>query len=259
MSRTPVPRSLLAVTVAVVALIAAVPGPAVLGQDITPLDEASALLASELNTIEVIERVGPSVVAVTVSVRGETMLPFEDAPRDGVPEDFQRFFGDREPVQQSSGSGFLIGSVGEPYLVTNFHVVEGALEPQTVEFRDGAEIEVTFPADTDELIPVDVVGVNPSEGGTAVRVSEGPRHLEDTVCVSDRLDAQAGWPCETRVGDPLLAGGDEPFEDDRPECRLVYLGQGLPVINECRRPLVLQSPRLAKNSSMSSKAWTSPR
>ena len=109
MSRTPTPRRLLAATVALAALIAAVPGPAVLGQDVTPLDEASALLATELNTIEVIERFGPSVVAVTVSVRGTTMLPFEGAPGDGepgneVPDDFQRFFGDQEPVQQSSGS-----------------------------------------------------------------------------------------------------------------------------------------------------------
>ncbi len=142
------------VAVTIAALVAVGIGPNATAQDITPLDEPSALLADELNTIEVIDRFGASVVAVSVTVRGEAMSPFGAAP-DG-------FFGDDMPLQQSSGSGFLIQFEGDPFLVTNFHVVEGALEQGSSDLTDGAEVSVTFPADPDASIPVDVVGVNPS-------------------------------------------------------------------------------------------------
>jgi S1-C subfamily serine protease len=183
-----------------------VPGSTVFGQGVTPLDEASALLATELNTIEVIERFGPSVVAVTVSVRGETTLPLDGVPDDQVPDDFrdfERFFGDQEPVQQSAGSGFLIESDGEPYLVTNFHVVEGALEPQTVEFRDGAEIGVTFPTEADELIPVDVIGVNPSFDLALLR-------LQDLAKLPSAEPLTMADPEGLRVGQKTVAIGN-PF------------------------------------------------
>ena len=142
------------VAVTIAALVAVGIGPNATAQDITPFDEPRALLADELNTIEIIDRFGASVVAVSVAVRGEAMSPFGAAP-DG-------FFGDDMPVQQSSGSGFLIEFQGDPFLVTNFHVVEGALEQGSSDLIDGAEVGVTFPADPDASIPVDVVGVNPS-------------------------------------------------------------------------------------------------
>ena len=160
-------KRLIAVAPVTLALaIAAVgPGPAAFAQDTIRFDEASALLANELNTIDVIDRFGASVVAVSIAVRGETMSPFEGLPDDEVPDDYRRFkqfFGDEPPVQQSSGSGFLIQFEGDPFLITNFHVVEAALEPDTAEYREGAAISVTFPADADEAVAVAVVGVNPS-------------------------------------------------------------------------------------------------
>ncbi|MFV2063486.1 MAG: S1C family serine protease [Chloroflexota bacterium] len=158
-------RSLAPAGLLLASLLAVGPAQVTLGQQISPIDEPAALLASELNTIEVIEQFGPSVVAVNVAVRGEVMLPFEDTPAGEVPEgfrDFQRFFGDEQPVQRSSGSGFLIEFDDQPFLVTNFHVVKGALKDDTVDFLDGAEITVTFPADTDRAMLVDVIGVNPS-------------------------------------------------------------------------------------------------
>ena len=150
----------LALAVAAVGL-----GPAAFAQDTIRFDEAGALLANEINTIDVIDRFGASVVAVSVAVRGETMSPFEGLPDDEVPDDYRRFkqfFGDEPPVQQSSGSGFLIEFEGDPFLITNFHVVEAALEPDTAEYREGAAISVTFPADADGTVAVAVVGVNPS-------------------------------------------------------------------------------------------------
>ncbi|MFO7532020.1 MAG: trypsin-like peptidase domain-containing protein [Candidatus Limnocylindrales bacterium] len=153
------------VAVVIAALVTVGIGPNATAHDITPIDEASALLADELNTVEVIDRFGDSVVSVSVSVRGELMSPFANVPEDEVPDEYRRFrefYGDEPPAQESSGSGFLIESDDDPFLVTNFHVVESALRPDSTDLLEGAEINVTFPADTDTQVAVDVVGVNPS-------------------------------------------------------------------------------------------------
>jgi S1-C subfamily serine protease len=148
--------------------------PAVLAQDEAGFDEASALLANERNTIDVIERFGPSVVAVNVAIAG-LEPPVGGPPPGAGPDDFRRFqdfFGDDEFVARSNGSGFLIEFEDDPYLVTNFHVVEEALEPASSLALEGAEISVTFPADAELEIPVDVIGVNPSFDLALLRVQD---------------------------------------------------------------------------------------
>jgi S1-C subfamily serine protease len=142
---------LIAVAPVTAALVAAAVGfgPTALAQNTAGFDEASALLANERNTIDVIERMGDSVVAVSVELRPDASGPFA------------QFLDADEPIPQGSGSGFLIEFQDDPFLVTNYHVVEAALEPTTADFLDGARITVTFPA-TDEPVSVDVVGVNPS-------------------------------------------------------------------------------------------------
>jgi serine protease Do len=153
------------VAIVMAALIAVSIGPNATAGGISPIDEASALLADELNTVEVIDRFGDSVVAVSVSVQGAIMRPFANVPEDEVPEEYRRFrefYGDEPPTQESSGSGFLIESDDDPFLVTNFHVVENALRPGSTDLLAGAEINVTFPADADTQVAVEVVGVNPS-------------------------------------------------------------------------------------------------
>ena len=146
-------RSIRLMTVApvTVALAAAAVGlgPTALAQIDSGFDETRALLANERNTIDVIDRMGDSVVAVNIAVRGE------------VPARFSQFFDSEAPIPQGRGSGFLIEFEEEPFLVTNDHVVEAALEPATAAPREGAEITVTFPG-SDEPVGVGVVGVNPS-------------------------------------------------------------------------------------------------
>ncbi len=189
-------KRLIAVAPVIVALAAAAvgPGPAAFAQDTVRFDEASALLANELNTIDVIDRFGASVVAVSVTIRGETTSPFEGLSDDEVPDDYRRFkqfFGDEPPVQQSAGSGFLIEFEGDPFLITNFHVVEAALEPDTTDYREGAAISVTFPADADGAVAVAVVGVNPSFDLALLQVedaSELPIAPPLTVADSDGLE-----------------------------------------------------------------------
>ena len=164
-----------------------------IAQQDTRFDEDRALLETELNTIDVIDRFGASVVAVNVAVEGEAASPFAGLPDDEVPEEYRRyrqFYGEERPTQQSSGSGFLIEFGDDPFLVTNFHVVQAALEPATSESREGAEISVTFPTDADEAIPVEVVGVNPSFDLALLQVGAGfevPRVPPLVIADSDRL------------------------------------------------------------------------
>ncbi len=128
---------------------------------IAPLDESSALLADELNTVDVIEAYGPSVVSVSVEVRGEAIDPFA-ALRDQIPPQFRDFFSlpqapNGPQVRQGAGSGFVVAG---DRLITNYHVVAEALAPNAVAFVDGATVTVTFPGSETEHA-VRVVGANP--------------------------------------------------------------------------------------------------
>ena len=144
-------KRLIAVAPVTVALAAAAVGrgPAAIAQTNPAFDEARALLANERNTIDVIQAMGDSVVAVNIAQRVDPDAPFAE------------FVDADEALPSGSGSGFLIEYEDDPFLVTNFHVVESALEPFTSDLADGAEVSVTFP-DSQEPVNVDVVGVNPS-------------------------------------------------------------------------------------------------
>ncbi len=210
-------------------------GPAVIAQQAPRFDESGALLANELNTIEVVDRFGDSVVAVSVSISGEASSPFAGLPDSQVPDDYRRFrefFGEDAPVQQSSGSGFLIAFEDDPYLVTNFHVVEAALEPQTSDFRDGAGISVTFPADVDEPVDVDVVGVNPSFDLALLRLSDDselPAAQPLTIADSDGVE----------VGQKAIAIGN-PFglESTVTSGIVSALGRFVPTIGDVPVPMI---------------------
>jgi S1-C subfamily serine protease len=129
--------------------------------------EADAFLANELNTIDVVNEFGPSVVAINVTIQGEPMQPFANVPTDQIPPQFRDllpFLEEEVPTQQSAGSGFLIDAKGSgtSYLVTNFHVVQGSLEPGTTNLLEDATITAVFPGLSEDPVPVKVVGANPS-------------------------------------------------------------------------------------------------
>jgi serine protease Do len=168
--------------------------PTVVAQETADFDEANALLASELNTIDIIDRFGASVVAVNVAVPSDEASRFDDLPEDEVPDDFRRFqqfFGDEGFVRRSNGSGFLIQVEDVPYLVTNFHVVEGALSDGSADFVDGAEINVVFPGDPDAEVAVEVIGVNPSFDLALLRLFDQdrlPQAVALTIADSDLIE-----------------------------------------------------------------------
>jgi len=104
--------------------------------------ESRDLLDDEINTIQVVERYSPSVVAVHVTVDDVRMHPMMDPGE-----------------QEGGGSGFIVDDEGR--IVTNFHVVAAALEEHSVELQENAKIRVSFLENTEKEYEVRVLGAIP--------------------------------------------------------------------------------------------------
>lgn len=97
-----------------------------------PLDDSSvgALLSLDRAMETLAARVTPAVVNVAVTSRAKAMPP----GMEQLPDDMQRFFGPgfgrnmrpQQQIEHGIGSGVLISPDG--YIVTNNHVVDGAVE-----------------------------------------------------------------------------------------------------------------------------------
>jgi len=149
----------------------------------SPSTVVPAAVATQNSYADVVSRVSPSVVTIrsTERARAGRQFPFTDDPT------FREFFGDRLPQQpqrrvQGVGSGVIINSQG--YILTNHHVVDGALEIK-VELTDNR----TFAAK--------LVGSDPPSDLAVLKIDAGNLpsvNLGD----SDRV----------RVGDVVLAIGN---------------------------------------------------
>jgi len=123
----------------------------------------------------------PAVVNILTSKASREAHPILKDPF------FRRFFGDRAPPQEqmsSLGSGVIVS--GEGYIITNFHVVEGADQIE-VGLADGRKAAARM------------VGTDPETDLAVIRISE--RNLPVMVL---------GQPDDARVGDVVLAIGN-PF------------------------------------------------
>ena len=143
----------------------------------------SPVAVTQNSYADVVGRVSPSVVTIrsTERARSTRQVPFMDDPM------FREFFGDRLPQApqrrvQGVGSGVIVNSSG--YILTNHHVVDGALEIK-VELTDNR----TFTAKLVGSDPPSDLAVIKIEGGNLPAVDLGD---------SDRV----------RVGDVVLAIGN---------------------------------------------------
>lgn len=141
-------------------------------------------VALQTSYADLVSRVSPAVVTIrsTERARASRQFPFMDDPT------FREFFGDRLPQQQPQrpvqgvGSGVIVNSDG--YILTNHHVVDGALEIR-VELTDNR----TFTAK--------LVGSDPPSDLAVLKIDA--KNLPAlSMGDSDRV----------RVGDPVLALGN---------------------------------------------------
>ena len=172
-----------------------------------PFDETKAFLENELNTVDVVSAIGPSVAAINVGVPGDGVTPFGDTPPELLPPELQEllpYLDDDLPQQQGSGSGFVVNLRNERFLVTNYHVVQDALRAGTTRTREGASITAVFPGNDMEPIALHVVGANPSFDLALLTGKDGADAFVDftgiEIADSDRV----------RVGQKSIAIGN-PF------------------------------------------------
>ena len=193
--------------------------------------EQADLLANERNTIDIIDTYGPSVVAITVRVEGRVTNPLEGIPEDQLPPFLREFlpqFEQRQGPQQGSGSGFVVDADGS--IVTNYHVVQQALQESGTELREGAELTVTFPENGTH--PARVVGVN-ALYDLALLELEDPADLPGGVT-----------PIPLTENDPLVGqkaiaiGNPFGFESTVTTGIVSAIGRNLPGVGEVAVPLV---------------------
>lgn len=176
-------------------------GPANAQGAVTPPDPAASLLQDEMNTIEVVNTLGPSVVAVNVEVRGERVDPWSQI-LPNLPEQFRQLIpmNPVPQVRQSSGSGFVIDE--DLNIVTNYHVVRGALQSDTTEPRSGATITVRFPG-LDEDLTARVIGANPDYDLALLEVTSEDKPTGITpIPMADSAAVQVGQKV-IAIGNPF--------------------------------------------------------
>lgn len=194
---------------------------------------AGGLLEYELNTIEVVERFGPSVVAVDVTIAGRTVSASENLPFDQFPDFFReflpRFGGPREiPSRETAGSGFVIDDDG--HIMTNYHVVAGALEDLSVEISEGSAVSVSFPGGPS--LPATVVGASSIYDLAVLR-------LEDPEDMPDVEPIELGDIEALRPGQKAIAIGNPfGFESTVTLGIVSAVGRHFPYIGEVDFPLV---------------------
>ncbi len=141
-----------------------------------------ASLPGVVNFADVAERINPAVVNIDSASKPGTRAPSRPSRGDDDPADGPR---ERELPRQGAGSGFIVDRNG--YILTNYHVVEGA-ERITVTLADGRAFRGK------------VVGSDPAIDVALVHIANVSNLPEAPLGNSDELRA-GEWVCA--IGNPL--------------------------------------------------------
>jgi len=129
---------------------------------------SNELLPYERNTVKIAKKYKDSVVALRVTLHGVPVNPYKQLPPE-MRRFFKHFQGSPQPgggpsshqqkrTERAAGSGFVIDS--QHQILTNYHVITGALKGNSTHLKSNASITVRFP--NGKPIPAKVVGVNAS-------------------------------------------------------------------------------------------------
>src|SRR5213082_212641 len=152
--------SILTLCVALSTSFAAIPEAVPTSSVPAAADEQGKDVVHQLNNAfaKVFETVAPSVVIIEISKKSDTETSaFEDLFFQGPPDESnpRRNQKNLQPIQ-SEGSGFIVRPDG--YILTNFHVVEGA-DKIDVKLKDGREFSAKV-IGTDEKTDIAVIRID---------------------------------------------------------------------------------------------------
>lgn len=136
------------------------------------------MASAEENTIRLVKELGPSVVAVHVTVENVSTVP-GTAPHE----------------LEGGGSGFVVDKQG--HIITNFHVIAGALQEEAInkgqlQIRPDASVKILFIEKPGEEFPARVKGVNADYDLAILELEEpdkAPRPRPLTLGDSDHIEA----------------------------------------------------------------------
>jgi len=197
------------------------------------------LLEYEQNTVDIVRTYGPSVVAVDVVIAGRTVSgggqfsPMPDFFREFLPPQFQFPFQQPQemqiPSRETAGSGFVVDADG--HIMTNYHVIAGALEEGTVTVSEGSSVTVAFPGG--ESLPVEVIGVSSIYDLALLRLAD-PSDLPESA-----VPIELGDTDSLRPGQKAIAIGNPfGFESTVTMGIVSAVGRHFPYIGEVEFPLV---------------------
>lgn len=139
-------------------------------------------ISSEGNSTSLVsaiaEKVSPSVVGIKT-----TSAPIQD------------FFSQASEGSEGEGSGIIMSKDG--YIMTNWHVIEGAVNSTTKKIEDGAKIEVILPSKTDKSYKATVIGYDSKTDLAVIKIS-----------ASNLPAAELGDSSKVKVGDVAVAIGN---------------------------------------------------
>ncbi len=167
--------------------------------------DSGGRLAYEQNTIDIVKRYGPSVVAVNVTVKGTRVNPLENVPpqlrpffKQLIPPDLSQ---PQQSIERAAGSGFVVDKEGQ--IITNFHVVRNALDGDSAKLAEGAKVTVRFPGVKEEL-PVKIVGVDQTYDLALLQVKDKAKMPDDVspIPLADSDQVQVGGKA-VAIGNPF--------------------------------------------------------